>query len=447
MDSVQLVQKQTISHRLVLTQTMRQSLRCLQFSAQELNDFVQDAALSNPMLEVTPAEFYDVLPLDALSAVSLMPDGFPHKAPDGAEQTVETLPQREQTLAEALSEQLGQMHLLDNRTRVLCEYLIGCLDQRGYLDCPLGELSAEIGCSVAELEQALYVVQMLEPIGVGARDLSECLILQLAQSDHFDRLTLTIARGGLELLARRDYSALGRLLGVSSAEAKRAANVLLALDPIPARGFSAGGYTTYLLPDATVCLEDGKLRISLNNRILPKLSLHSDYATLAECSCEDTTRRYAKEMLAQANTLIRDVQMRNATLLRLLDYLVREQSAFFSGLTLHPLTMQQAAEALAVSVSTVSRTVQNKYLQFDGKLYPLRDFFSAAVSGSSDNISVQALRERIAYLIAHEDKSTPLSDEALRGLLEADGISLTRRAVAGHRNALDIPFASRRKAN
>ena len=109
--------------------------------------------------------------------------------------------------------------------------------------------------------------------------------------------------------------------------------------------------------------------------------------------------------------------------------------------------MQQAAEALAVSVSTVSRTVQNKYLQFDGKLYPLRDFFSAAVSGSSDNISVQALRERIAYLIAHEDKSTPLSDEALRGLLEADGISLTRRAVAGHRNALDIPFASRRKAN
>jgi len=300
---------------------------------------------------------------------------------------------------------------------------------------------------VQDMEQALYVVQMLEPIGVGARSLSECLVLQLAQGTSFNRLTLTIAQSCLDLLARKDYSALARKLCVSNAEAKRAAEVVLALNPIPSRGFSSGSESIYISPDAFVRTEDGKLTLTLNERLLPQVSIHADYALLAEQGEESDTRRYAKEKLAEANALIRDIQLRSGTLLRLLNYLLQEQSAFFYGGELRPITMQQAAEALEVSASTISRAVQNKYLQFESRIYPLRDFFSVTICSESGGISVQAIRQRITFLIAHEDKSSPLSDDTLQQLLEKDGIAISRRAVAGHRNALNIPFASRRKSH
>lgn len=449
---MQLNQKQTLSHKLVLAQTLRQSLQYLQCSAVELNELVQEAALSNPLLEVVPAEFYDAVSVDELISPAEQEISFREfsysgtHSPGNAEFSLDLLNGNGQSFADYLNEQLGQMRLVDDEMRKLCQYLIGCLDRRGYLDCPIHELSEEMDCTAAELEQALYVIQMLEPTGVGARDLSECLVLQLAQSGYFNRLTLAIAQDGLDELAHRDFSALSRKLGAPLSAVRKAADQVLSLNPIPSRGFSSGEQTAYLLPDALVKNEDGKLTLTLNERILPKLSIHADYALLAESSEDEATKQYAKEMLSAANTLVRNVSLRGDTLLRLLNYLLQEQAAFFRGGELGTLTMQKAAEALGVNVSTISRAVQNKYLQFEGRIYPLRDFFSTAIRTEGKGaISVQTLRRRIAYLIDCEDKRAPLSDEDLQRILEKDGISISRRAVAGHRSALGIPFASRRK--
>lgn len=449
---MQLNQKQTLSHKLVLTQSLRQSLQYLQCSAFELNDLVREAALSNPLLEVTPADFYEAVPVDELIAPAgqeITVRAFSDRIADSfgdAEPSLDSIAGREQSLADYLDEQLGQMRLVDAEMRRLCQYLIGCLDRRGYLDCPLRELSEETGCTAAELEQALYVIQLLEPTGVGARDLSECLVLQLAQSRHFNRLTLSIARDGLDELARRDFSALSRKLGAPVSQVRKSADYILSLNPIPSRGFASGEEAACILPDALVQNENGKLILTMNERILPKISIHADYAMLAEQSDDRATRQYAKEMLGAANLLIRNVSLRSDTLLRLLNYLLQEQAAFFRGGEPVTLTMQRAAEALGVNVSTVSRAVQNKYLQFDGRIYPLRDFFSTAIRPEDGNaVSVQTVRRRIAYLIDLEDKRAPLTDDALQKLLEKDGISISRRAVTGHRAALGIPLAGRRK--
>jgi len=450
---MQLKQTQVLTHKLILTQSMRQSLQCLQFSAHELNDYVQEAALSNPLLEVKTADFYEALPMDAL--VSTLPEreidfyNTPYfKAPSAVPPfPLDLFASREQSITEYLTEQLGQMRLVNDEMRKVCQYLIACLDHRGYLDCPLSELAEETGYSAEALEQALYVIQMLDPTGVGARDLSECLVLQLAQSKHFNRLTLALAQTDLDLLAKRDYTLLARKLSAPVAEIKKAAKIIFSLNPIPSRGFSSLDRTAYMAPDFIVSQEQGKLHITLNEKLIPQITINADYALLAEHSDDAETKRYAKEMLSEANSLIHNIAQRSDTLLRLVDYVLSLQSGFFCGEQMRPVTMQQAAEALSVHVSTVSRAVQNKYLQFEGCIYPLRAFFSIALHAGNTDVSSQAVRNRIAYLISHEEPSAPLSDEVLRQLLEKDGISISRRAVAGHRGVLGFPIASKRKSS
>lgn len=445
---MELTQEQSIQQRLALTQTMRQSLECLQLSAFELNELAQNAALSNPLLEVQTADYYETpLPAepDAQDGLELR-EADDRNVPAAHEADGIGRMTRTATFHEYLEEQIGQMRYLDEQTLFLCRYLIGCLDERGYLDCPLEELAEELGCPLFSLEQALFAVQMLDPPGVGARNLSECLILQLVQGKRFDRLTLAIARDGLELLGKRDYSALAAMLGVSAREAKQAAETVRALNPVPARGFSGGEQIVYIAPDAVFSAEGSKLTVTLNRRILPHLSINSEYSALLTGSHEPEVQHYVQEKLAEANALIRSVQARCDTLLRLLTLIAEVQHDYFSGGDLLPMTMQQAAEALGLSTSTVSRTAQNKYIEFNGRIIPLRSFFTVSVRSSSDrDISAQTVKQRIRRIVCAEDASAPLSDEEIRGALETHGIDISRRTVAKYRIAMGIPSSDQRK--
>ncbi len=225
---MQLEQRQTLSQKLVLTQTMRQSLDCLQLSAPELAEYVQEVALSNPLLDVQSPTYYETeLPSEAAPAEReplevRETDSWRSVASSGMEdvQDFTAFLTREKTFRDHLTEQIGQMKLVDDELLRLCRFLIDCLDERGYLDCPLEELSREFDIPLFSLEQALFAVQMLDPPGVGARNLSECLTLQLAQDRSLDPLALKIARDGLEMLGKRNFSGLAVLLGVSVNEAK-----------------------------------------------------------------------------------------------------------------------------------------------------------------------------------------------------------------------------------
>lgn len=399
---MQLEQKQTLSQKLVLTQTMRQSLDCLQLSAPELSEYVQEVALSNPLLDVQSPTYYE-------------------------------------------TEQIGQMKLVDDELLRLCRFLIDCLDERGYLDCPLEELSREFDIPLFSLEQALFAVQMLDPPGIGARNLSECLTLQLAQGRSLDPLALKIARDGLEMLGKRNFSGLAALLGVSVGEARAAAAKILALNPIPSRSFAGSEQIAYVAPDAEFSVQQGQLVIELNERILPRLSVNAEYAALMNTSDDPEVQRYVKEKLSEAQALIKGIHTRCDTLIQMLTLIGREQHGFFcGGEALLPVTMQQLSEKMGVSTSTVSRAAQNKYIQFQGRIIPVRSFFTTAIRPDAA-VSSHAVKQRLQSLIRAEDPAAPLSDEALRLALSALGIEVSRRAVAKYRAEMGIPSSSQRK--
>lgn len=451
---MQLEQRQTLSQKLVLTQTMRQSLDCLQLSAPELSEYVQEVALSNPLLDVQSPTYYETeLPSEAAPAEReplevRETDSWRGVTSSGMEdvQDFTAFLTREKTFRDHLTEQIGQMKLVDDELLRLCRFLIDCLDERGYLDCPLEELSREFDIPLFSLEQALFAVQMLDPPGVGARNLSECLTLQLAQDRSLDPLALKIARDGLEMLGKRNFSGLAALLGVSVNEAKAAASKVLALNPIPSRSFAGSEQIAYVAPDAEFSVQQGQLVIELNERILPRLSVNAEYAALMNTSDDPEVQRYVKEKLSEAQALIKGVHTRCDTLIQMLTLIGREQHGFFcGGEALLPVTMQQLSEKMGVSTSTVSRAAQNKYIQFQGRIIPVRSFFTTAIRPDAA-VSSHAVKQRLQSLIRAEDPAAPLSDEALRLALSALGIEVSRRAVAKYRSEMDIPSSSQRKS-
>lgn len=450
---MQLEQRQTLSQKLVLTQTMRQSLDCLQLSAPELTEYVQEVALSNPLLDVQSPTYYETeLPSEAAPAEReplevRETDSWRGVTSSGMEdvQDFTAFLTREKTFRDHLTEQIGQMKLVDDELLRLCRFLIDCLDERGYLDCPLEELSREFDIPLFSLEQALFAVQMLDPPGVGARNLSECLTLQLAQGRSLDPLALKIARDGLEMLGKRNFSGLAALLGVSVGEARAAAAKILALNPIPSRSFAGSEQIAYVAPDAEFSVQQGQLVIELNERILPRLSVNAEYAALMNTSDDPEVQRYVKEKLSEAQALIKGVHTRCDTLVQMLTLIGREQYGFFcGGEALLPVTMQQLSEKMGVSTSTVSRAAQNKYLQFQGRIIPVRSFFTTAIRPDAA-VSSHAVKQRLQSLIRAEDPAAPLSDEALRLALSALGIEVSRRAVAKYRAEMGIPSSSQRK--
>lgn len=263
---------------------------------------------------------------------------------------------------------------------------------------------------------------MLDPPGVGARNLSECLTLQLAQGRSLDPLALKIARDGLEMLGKRNFSGLAVLLGVSVGEARAAAAKILALNPIPSRSFAGSEQIAYVAPDAEFSVQQGQLVIELNERILPRLSVNAEYAALMNTSDDPEVQRYVKEKLSEAQALIKGVHTRCDTLVQMLTLIGREQHGFFcGGEALLPVTMQQLSEKMGVSTSTVSRAAQNKYIQFQGRIIPVRSFFTTAIRPDAA-VSSHAVKKRLQSLIRAEDPAAPLSDEALRLALSALGI-------------------------
>ena len=431
----------------ILTQALLQSLRCLQMPSLELREFLQEAALSNPLLELEDAP-QDTPRPEALEAPP--ETGVPIERREqliwdggGEASDFTACLSRPQSFSEYLDAQLGQSAPLDGRMLSLCRYLVGCLNSAGYLDCELRELAWEIDVSEAELEQALFAVQALDPPGVGARSLTECLLLQLAQGREFTEVNIHMIRFGLPLLAEGDYTGLAKLLGVSPAEARRAGDAIRALNPIPSRGFSSGRGAALIAPEAVIRRDGGALVIEMNERLVPRVSLNRDYcALMGDPGCQEA-QLYLKEKLAEAKNLMNNLENRRETLFRLLSALAREQEGYFLRREdLLPMTMEQMAQQLGLNVSTVSRAVKDKYIQFGGRVFPLRKLFSAALPTGG---SAEAARSRLRRFVEAEAPDRPLSDEALAQALAGVGFPLSRRTVTKYRGELSIPPASQRR--
>lgn len=437
--------KQSVAQKqkLSLTPRMRQSLEYLQVSLIELDEMLREEALSNPLLIVRSPSFEGAPPVRRRESSALRSQA----AWDRSGQEMDPLDRyvRDATFQEHLEEQLGQFPGLDREMLWICRYLVGCLDERGYLDCALEELEEEIHIPYERLEQALFVIQMLDPPGVGARSLSECLTLQLAQGDHFDELTLHIIQSGLESLAKGDRRGLCKRFSAEPGAVAAACDTIRSLSPIPSRGFRGREQVPYVVPDALISRRGGKLTVELDHAAMPQVEIDLEYAGGLADPSDQEVQRYIQEHTAKARQLIGCVDGRYRTLLRLLHVVTALQRDLFLGGDLRPMTMQQVAGEMGLNVSTVSRAVKDKWICFEGRCFPLRELFTAAVPVSEEGVSAQMVKRQIWELIREEDRGSPLSDEQIRAALEREGIQVSRRAVAKYRSQLQIPASSMRR--
>ena len=376
-----------------------QSLNILAMDACSLEESIQNTLLENPLLEAAP--------------------GIDNQVKDYLFAQIRQVP----SLYDGLHRQLGCLEL-PHKLYCAASLLIDCLDEDGWLREDLEQLAAQWETSLPLLEEALSVVQSLEPTGVGCRDLSECLTLQLKEQDPPDLLALEIAANHLQALADRTFP-----FDAYEHDALTAALMnIYSLSPRPCSGCGED-HTQYVVPDIRVQLdEDGTLQAELINQPgFPILSpLYQDYLKAGT----DSERQYVRTQLDSARNYLHALQMRNQTLGQIAGFLILRQRDFFlSGpQALRAISLSQLAEQLAVNVSTVSRAVAGKYVEFAGRVFPLRDLFH---SGGTGDLSQTAIVQRIHALLA-EDPT--LSDSRIAALLAEQGIQISRRTVNKYRH-------------
>lgn len=352
----------------------------------------------------------------------------------------------EEKFLDVLLEQLIGLNLAPEFEGV-CRYILESLNDRGYLDDSVEELALELGLPVFDVMQALYVVQTFTPLGVGARTLSECLMLQLVASEDFGAHTIKLVKDGLELLAKNDIKAISTLLECDMQAAQEACEVVRSLNPIPSCGYKTSGVGGYIIPDAMVRYEDGQFIIKMNDHMIPRISLHNDYCQLLQKSGDATSDAYLKAKLPEAKTFIKSLESRYDTLYHLIACIVELQQGFFlNNQPLVPMSLEHIASKLGLHPSTVSRAVQGKYIVYVGGTVSLKSLFTKGiVNEDGDIVPVERIKEKIRLFINAENSKAPLSDEDISMALKALNMKISRRTVAKYREELGVEASSKRK--
>lgn len=354
----------------------------------------------------------------------------------------------EPTLAEHLDAQVGAV-AGDARELFICRHLIGLLDEAGYLTVPLREVAADLDVPIAEAERALAVVQTLDPTGVGARTLSECLALQAKEADRYDPCMARLI-DNLELVARGDFARLKRMCDVDEEDFADMLNELRGYDPKPGLRFG-GGEREPVVPDVLIAPgAKDSWSIAINEATLPRLVVNRSYYVELKNGCTDReSKSWLSEKLADAKWLIKALDQRQKTILKVAAEIVKQQEGFFRRGVAHlkPLTLRAVAEAVAVHESTVSRVTSNKYLHCPRGTFELKYFFTSGVASSDGEgaVSAEAVKAQIRALCDAEDPGDILSDDQLVDLLRKKGFDLARRTVAKYREAIGIGSSVQRR--
>lgn len=467
-----------LSQKLKLEQRLApqliQSLQLLQLTTLELELLLKEELETNPLLEETtdlvevkqteesvegkeeeapPGEKQEELSVESeqVDWSEYINDGFEmgfrSRGEDREQEMPETYPTREETLEEHLLSQLKLMDLSEEEVRIGV-YIIGNLDDDGYLTCPVEDIATAVAVSVGEVEQMLKVIQSFEPIGVGARDLRECLRIQLDHRDEQDPLVRAVVDKHLLDLKRGRFALIAKTLSVAEEEIHAAAARIAKLNPRPGWGPSMGARTIF--PDVIIEKVDKNYVVMLNDKSTPILRVNSLYRSLLEKSTPSNkeAKQYVVDKLNAARWLIKSIDQRRSTILAVVNYLVQAQHDFLEhGVThLRPMVLQEVADALEVSVSTVSRVTSNKYVQTPRGIFPLKYFFDAKIEGrGGEDISSKRVKDRIARMIEEEDTKHPLSDQEIANRLRAENLNIARRTVSKYREQLKIMPARFRK--
>jgi RNA polymerase sigma-54 factor len=474
---------------LVMTPQLQQAIKLLQLSNVELVDYVERELEQNPLLELAdpsePPTSADQPPAEALpesegtqdltqitqndstgAAETPLdtdhdttydeagPSAFARERGSGSASfdddefdATERLTESK-TLREHLYDQLA-VEVIDPVERLIGGALIELVDECGWITEPLVQVAAALGAPIEQVETVLFRLQKFEPTGVCARSLAECLALQLRERDRCDPAMQTLL-DNLDLLAQRRMPELMRLCGVDGADLADMIAEIKQLNPKPAREFDSSPVQT-VVPDILMRPNpSGGWIIELNHDTLPKVLVNRRYhAVVQKGTLSKADRDYMAERLTAANWLVRSLDQRATTILKVASEIVRQQDAFFIyGVQyLRPLILRDIATAIEMHESTVSRVTSNKYMQTPRGIFELKYFFSTAIAGSAgaDSHSAEAVRFRIQKLITAETPDAVLSDDTIVDLLQKDGIEIARRTVAKYREQLRIPSSVQRR--
>jgi RNA polymerase sigma-54 factor len=458
--------------KLILTPSLQQAIKLLPMSTLELGELLTQEMVENPLLEEMPAED---LQADAAVATEkpeeppkeqkadawddqdyeyffgdYLDDGYRPRAP----QEVKELPPIENTLSTSTSladHLLWQLSIKsdDEVTRGIGTAIIGNLDDDGYLVASVDEIAAMGGWAPDEVERVLRLVQSFDPIGVAARDLQECLWLQIRHLGLEGTPTERIVTEHLRLLQNHQVPELARKLGVGLEELKQHIAVIQHLDPKPGSRYNRP-QSQYVTPDVTVVKVEDEYVVVLNEEGLPQLRISPAYRRLLDKGADnsDETRAYVKDKFRSALWLIKSVEQRQKTIYKVARSIVNFQRDFLDhGIEhLRPLVLRDVANDIGMHESTVSRVVTNKYMHTPQGVFEMKFFFHSGISSSyGESVSSVTIKQRIRKIIESEDPHKPLSDSKIVGLLQKEGLVLARRTIAKYREELKIPTSNQRK--
>ena len=426
-------QKQVQSQKLVLTQQLQQSIQVLQFSSDELNQFVEDQTLENPLLELIDTDF---VPQNSISS----------SAKQEETDYLAQIPSRSHSLFEHLLEQI-HLNYRDTYLRSLVLFLVEYIDVNGFLSISLDEAVEITGGTPIQLLDALTLIQQLDPAGVGARDLQECLMLQTERDEHAPALAYIMLEEFFEELVQRKWEIIAKNYQVSLPEVQKIFDYLQHLTATPGAVFD-DPKDLYIVPDLTVTTSEQGLVVSSNKNSVRKVTFQQNYFDQMKKNADAQVLAYLNEKQQEFIHLKKMIEQRGDTILRVGEYIVAHQQAFFlnPARPLKPLILKEVAEKLDIHESTVSRAVNGKYLATEFGVFELKSFFShKLISADGEESSTASVKVALKEIVDLEDKQKPLSDQKIVDALKVKGMNLSRRTVAKYREQLGIPGSSKRK--
>lgn len=452
------------SQNLVMTPQLQQAIKLLQLNNIEIAEFIEEEIAENPLLEKqeknpdesneateTPAAKNES-PSDDFDAGSAMADigsggntGF-----DKLDNAFENSMSRPETLRDHLIKQL-HISIDTPKDQMIAALLIDQLDEAGYLRESVSDLSEKLGCSIERIGRLLDILKQFDPTGLFARDLEECLRLQLIEQNKFDA-PMKILLANLKLLADHDHKTLAQKCDVNETYFQDMVEDIRSLNPKPAAEFEHIVVQT-AIPDVLMKRLPKNLgggwRVELNNDTLPKVLINNQYyKEVSGSATQKKDKEYLSNLLSSANWLVRSLDQRAQTVLKVASEIVEQQDAFFNyGIEfLRPLTLKDIAEEIDMHESTVSRVTNNKYIGTPRGIFELKYFFSTAlISKDGTSHSAESIRARVQTLTDEEDLENILSDDKIVDILKSEGVDIARRTVAKYRESLHIPSSVQRR--
>lgn len=447
----------TQEQKLIMTQQMQLSIKLLQMSSFELLEHIDKEVQENPVLELSYSESNEnnenntETRIDYKELIKYLEfDNYSSRSYEKGEDD-EVSPfnfvSEKKSLKEYLNDQITDSDVKDY-LKIAALYIVNNLDSRGYLEITLEEICLDLNITLKTAEKALELVQGLDPAGIAARNLRECLKLQLIRKNNKDEKLFLIIDNNLEDIAENRYTVIAKQLQIEPIKVQEYADVIKGLQPKPSSGFYTGEDIGFIIPDAYIRKIGEEYHIIMNDNLLPKLNINESYKSIIKEDKDKQTVEYIKDKINSALFLMKSIENRKSTVYKVLKKIVELQREYFEygENYLKPMTLKDIAESIDMHESTVSRAIKDKYVGIDRGTVKIKDLFTVGLSNNNvEDVSTSIIKREIKVLIEKEDKVKPLSDQVICDILNEKGMNISRRTVAKYREEMNIKPSSKRK--